>query len=170
MRHRVLVFLFAFLGTFTFVNFVLVRAPFGVSMMQLGLVYFVFLPAIVTTPLAGLVVTRFGRQPALWMGLAVAGVGLPLLVLPSLPVLLAGISVLVSVGTFLAQAIATGAVGHAAMTDRAAASGMYLFAYYLGGLLGTAALSDRSTIALAGAPVSPASLPHWPAPRCSRFV
>jgi YNFM family putative membrane transporter len=45
--------LFAFIGTFTYVNFVLVRPPFGVGMMMLGVVYFVFLPSIVTTPLAG---------------------------------------------------------------------------------------------------------------------
>src|SRR5206468_6218533 len=34
--------LFAFIGTFTFVNFVLVREPFMLSRMQLGFVYFVF--------------------------------------------------------------------------------------------------------------------------------
>src|SRR5437763_6701043 len=42
--------LFAFIGTFTYVNFVLVRAPLGLGMMALGLVYFVFAPSIVTTP------------------------------------------------------------------------------------------------------------------------
>ena len=34
--------LFAFIGTFTFVNFVLVRAPLSLGRMELGLVYFVF--------------------------------------------------------------------------------------------------------------------------------
>ena len=48
--------LFAFIGTFTYVNFVLVRAPLSLGMMELGFVYFVFLPSIVTTPLAGRVV------------------------------------------------------------------------------------------------------------------
>jgi MFS transporter, YNFM family, putative membrane transport protein len=47
---------------------------------------------------------------------------------------------LVGVGTFLAQAIATGIVAAAAQGERAAASGMYLAAYYLGGLAGTAIL------------------------------
>jgi predicted MFS family arabinose efflux permease len=45
--------LFAFIGTFTYVNFVLARPPIALSAMGLGLVYFVFLPALVTTPLAG---------------------------------------------------------------------------------------------------------------------
>ena len=37
--------LFAFIGTFTFVNFVLVRAPLSLGRMDLGFVYFVFLPS-----------------------------------------------------------------------------------------------------------------------------
>src|ERR1700759_4588550 len=45
--------LFSFIGTFTYVNFVLVHEPLSLGMMQLGLVYFVFLPSIVTTLLAG---------------------------------------------------------------------------------------------------------------------
>jgi predicted MFS family arabinose efflux permease len=46
--------------------------------------------------------------------------------------------VLVGVGTFFAQAVGTGFVGRAATTDRAAASGLYLASYYLGGLAGGA--------------------------------
>jgi predicted MFS family arabinose efflux permease len=133
--------LFAFLGTFTYVNFVLVGPPFGIGAMTLGFVYFVFLPSVITTPLAGRLVARSGRRRALLTSLAVAVVGLPLLVVPVLTAVLSGL-ILVSVGTFLAQAIATGIVGRVAATERAAASGMYLFAYYLGGLTGTAILGQ----------------------------
>src|SRR5262252_5659393 len=38
--------LFAFIGTFTYVNFVLVRSPLSIGPMQLGFIYFVFLPSI----------------------------------------------------------------------------------------------------------------------------
>jgi hypothetical protein len=41
--------LFAFIGTFTYVNFVLVRPPLSLGPMELGFVYFVFLPSVVTT-------------------------------------------------------------------------------------------------------------------------
>ena len=54
--------LFAFIGTFTYVNFVLVRPPLSLGPMALGFVYFVFLPSIVTTVLAGHVVRRTGTQ------------------------------------------------------------------------------------------------------------
>jgi predicted MFS family arabinose efflux permease len=48
--------------------------------------------------------------------------------------------VLVAVGTFFAQAAATGYVSRTATTERGAASGIYLASYYLGGLAGSAAL------------------------------
>lgn len=131
--------LFAFIGTFTFVNFVLVRPPIGIGMMEVGFVYLVFLPSIVTTPLAGRLAGRLGARAALWIGLGIAGLGLPMLLAPSLPVLVLGLG-LVAVGTFLAQAIATGFVGRTATSDRAVASGIYLASYFLGGLSGSALL------------------------------
>ncbi len=133
--------LFTFIGTFTYVNFVLVRQPLGLSPMQLGFVYFVFLPAILTTPLAGKVARRFGTRPTFWAALAVAGAGLPLLLTPSLPAVLIGLA-FVGVGTFFAQAAATGFVSRAATGDRGSASGIYLACYFLGGLVGSAILGQ----------------------------
>ena len=130
--------LFAFIGVFTYVNFVLVRPPLALGMMSVGIVYFVFLPSILLTPQAGRIVARFGTRAALWTGLGVALLGLPLLVMRELMLVLAGMT-LVGVGTFFAQATATGFVSRAA-SDRAAASGVYLAAYFTGGLVGTAIL------------------------------
>lgn len=133
--------LFAFIGVFTYVNFVLVREPLALSQMALGIVYLVFMPAMVTTPLAGHAAARFGTRTTCWTALAVAGAGLPLMLIPSLPAVLTGMA-LVGVGTFFAQAVATGFVGRAATGDRAAASGLYLASYYLGGLCGAALLGQ----------------------------
>jgi predicted MFS family arabinose efflux permease len=49
---------------------------------------------------------------------------------------------LIGVGTFFAQATATGFVGRAATADRAAASGLYLACYFIGGLVGSAVLGQ----------------------------
>lgn len=133
--------LFVFLGVFTYVNFVLRRPPLALAPMTLGFVYFVFAPSMFTTPVAGKLVARFGVRPACIGGLAVAIIGLPLLVLPSLPAVLAGM-VLVAAGTFFAQATTTGFVGRAATTDRASANGIYLASYFLGGLVGAAVLGQ----------------------------
>ena len=133
--------LFAFIGTFTYVNFVLVREPLSLGRMALGFVYFVFLPSVVTTPFAGRAVERFGTQPTFWGALALAGLGLPLLLVASLPTVIIGL-MLVGVGTFFAQAAATGFVGRAATSDRGSASGIYLACYFFGGLVGSAILGQ----------------------------
>jgi predicted MFS family arabinose efflux permease len=133
--------LFAFIGTFTYVNFVLVRPPLALGMMSIGLVYFVFLPSILTTLLAGKAVATYGTRPSLWSSLAVAGLGLPLMLSSHLAVVLAGM-VLVGVGTFFAQACATGFVGQAAKSNRGIASGTYLACYFAGGLAGSVVLGQ----------------------------
>jgi predicted MFS family arabinose efflux permease len=133
--------LFAFIGTFTYVNFVLVRGPLSLGMMDLGLVYFVFLPSIVTTLLAGRAVARFGTRPAIWGALVVAAIGLPLMLSTHLSEVLVGM-VLVGVGTFFAQAAVTGFVGQAARENRGVASGTYLACYFSGGLIGSAVLGQ----------------------------
>jgi YNFM family putative membrane transporter len=133
--------LFAFIGTFTFINFVLVRPPLSLGRMNLGLVYFVFAPSVVTTLFAGKAVARFGMRPSIWAALAVAGLGLPLILASHLAEVLAGM-VLVGVGTFFAQACATGFVGQAASSNRGIASGTYLACYFLGGLAGSAVLGQ----------------------------
>jgi MFS transporter, YNFM family, putative membrane transport protein len=133
--------LFAFIGTFTFVNFVLVRPPLSVGRMDLGFVYFVFLPSMVTTVMAGAAVARFGTRPAIWAALLVAALGLPLLLSSHLSAVLIGM-VLVGIGTFFAQAAATGFVGRAASENRGVASGTYLACYFFGGLAGSAVLGQ----------------------------
>jgi predicted MFS family arabinose efflux permease len=133
--------LFAFIGTFTYVNFVLVRPPLSLGPMQLGFVYFVFLPSVATTLLGGRCVSRIGTRPTLWASLALAALGLPAMLLPAVSAVLLGM-VLVGVGTFFAQATATGFVGRAATADRGSASGIYLASYFAGGMVGTAMLGQ----------------------------
>ncbi len=136
--------LFVFIGVFTYVNFELGGARFGLSMMALGSVYFVFLPSILTTAQAGALATYIGLRRATWGGLALAVLGVGLMALNWLPGVLLGMA-LVAVGTFLAQALATGFVSRSAMGDRAAASGLYLACYFSGGLIGAIVLGQVYT-------------------------
>jgi predicted MFS family arabinose efflux permease len=131
--------LFGFIGVFTYVGFVLMRPPHALSMTALGLVFLVFLPSMITTPLAGSVARSTGPGPACSISLAVALLGLVLLLVPSLFSVIAGMT-LVGVGTFFAQAVATGHVGRIAKSHKAAASGLYLSSYYCGGLAGAAVI------------------------------
>lgn len=133
--------LFGFIGVFTYVSFILVRPPFSLEPAALGLVFFVFAPSILTTPLAGRVVTMIGARRAMWLGLGGALAGLPMLLAGHLVLALAGLTLL-SAGAFFAQAVATGYVSRTAEADRGAASGLYLSFYFLGGLIGTAVLGQ----------------------------
>jgi predicted MFS family arabinose efflux permease len=69
----------------------------------------------------------------------VALLGLLLLLVPSLFSVIVGMT-LVGIGTFFAQAVATGHVGRIAKGHKAAASGLYLSSYYCGGLAGAAVI------------------------------
>lgn len=131
--------LFVFIGTYTYVNFRIVAL--GVTPMALGLVYLVFLPSILTTPFAGRLASKMAPATATVATLAIATVGLLALLSPYLPIILGGLT-LVAVGTFLAQAIATGIVGRRAMSDKAGASGIYLAFYYTGGMIGSLVLGQ----------------------------
>jgi predicted MFS family arabinose efflux permease len=133
--------LFGFIGVFTYVGFVLMRPPHSLSMAALGLVFLVFAPSMLTTPTAGRITNRFGPGVTVPASLAVALAGLALMLLPSLVAVIAGMT-LVGIGTFFAQAVATGHVGRIAEGDKAAASGLYLSSYYCGGLLGAAIIGQ----------------------------
>ena len=139
--------LFAFIGTFTYVNFVLVRAaPVASAPWHLGVVYFVFLPADGDhdRSRAGCAVQRqrhagprsCGRArcspPSACLGSSSRRAFRPFIV---------GM-VLIGVGTFFAQACATGFVGQAARDNRGIASGTYLACYFFGGLVGSAVLGQ----------------------------
>jgi predicted MFS family arabinose efflux permease len=148
--------LFAFIGTFTYVNFVLADA-LGLTRMQIGYVYFVFLPSLLLTPLAGKVATRYGSRATVITALAAAAAGLPLLVIDTLVPVLIGLAI-VAAGTFFAQATATGYVGRMGGAERGAAGGVYLASYYAGGLAGSVVLGLSfdslgwpATVALIGA-------------------
>ena len=76
---------------------------------------------------------------------------------------------LVGVGTFFAQAAATGFVGRAATADRASASGIYLACYFLVGWLAPPYLA-RSSIGSDGRLVSLGSGSPLPVPRVWLFA
>ena len=100
-----------------------------------------FLPTLITTPLAGRLIGRLGTRATFWASFGLAGAALPLLLAPSFPAVLLGL-VLVGVGTFFAQAVATGYVSHTATSDRGSASGIYLSCYFFGGMVGSAVLGQ----------------------------
>jgi len=128
-----------FASEFTYVNFRLEAAPFNVAPSELGLLYGVFCAAIISTPLAGPMIRRIGHPAALTFGAIVSLSGALLTLSGSLAIVIIGMA-LVACGLFFSQAVATAFTGYAAQAFKATASGLYMAAYYTGGICGTTLL------------------------------
>lgn len=135
------ILLFSFVATFTYANFVLASPLFGMSQATIGLVYFVFIPSMLTTPVAARAVVRYGSRTAFRVGIVVALLGLSLLLSERSAFFLGGLT-LVGAGLFFAQSVATAYVGRSVSHDQAAANGLYLASYYLGGIFGAWAIGS----------------------------
>ena len=129
--------LFAFIATFTYVNFHLAAPPFGLSPTALGSIFLVYLLGSAATPMTGRAVARFGRRPlalgliGLWLG------GLALTLAPSLPAIVLGLGVTAACG-FVCQTVSTSFVAVTAGEGRSSAVGLYVTCYYVGGSVGGA--------------------------------
>ncbi|MBK8175414.1 MAG: MFS transporter [Rhodospirillales bacterium] len=130
--------LFAQVALFTYATLLLAAPPYDLRPALLASVSAVYLLGMVTTPIAGHRLRRFGERVPLSAGAAlfIAGVGLTLL--PSLPAIVAGLAV-ASAGTFLSQSAATSFVAANANNARSAAIGVYTMFYYVGGSVGAVA-------------------------------
>ena len=133
------IILFLFVGLYTYVNFELVSPRLGLDPAMLGAVYFVFLPALLTTPSAGRLARRWGVGWSFCIGALITAAGIGATLSGALWLVLTGLA-FIGVGLFFAQAAVSGFVGRTATHAHAAANGLYLSSYYLGGLVGAFAL------------------------------
>jgi YNFM family putative membrane transporter len=127
--------LFTIVGAFTYATFHLASAPFNLGTAALGNVFFVYLAGVVAVPVSGRFVDRFGHRRTLIGAQAASIAGMLLTLVPSLPVILVGLTFMAS-GTFCVQATSQGYIGVVAAVQRSTAAALYIAAYYAGGGLG----------------------------------
>lgn len=128
--------LFFFVATLTYVTFYLAEPPFRLSTAALSLIFVIYLVGIFTTPVAGRWIDRIGPRRALMAALLVAATGVGLTLVHHLVVVLAGLT-LCSSAMFVCQSSATTLIQAAAAPGtRAAAAGLYVAIYYVGGSAG----------------------------------
>jgi MFS transporter, YNFM family, putative membrane transport protein len=130
--------LVCFIGTFTYASFDL-TVRFGLSPSMVGLAYGVFVFSLLSTPLAGVAIRLYTHRKALAIGAAFTATGIYLTTSTNLLIVLTGLSFAAS-GLFFCQAVATAFTGFAAVRFKGAAGGLYLAAYYSGGLVGAASI------------------------------
>ncbi|MFF0493560.1 MFS transporter [Nocardia sp. NPDC004068] len=120
-----------FVSVYNFLGYRLTREPFGLSTAAAGSVFVLYLGGTASSTVAGRLSDRIGRGRVLAAALVTMAAGLALTLPDRLPVLLVGV-LLCTVGFFAAHSTASAWVGVAARHDRAGASSLYLFFYYLG--------------------------------------
>lgn len=129
--------LFSLVGTFTYVNLLLVTPPFNLSVAGLANVFCVYLLGVVVNapdrsfhhPL------RFSPRPAVRTG--ISSLGLVLTLTPSLLGVIGGLAVCSS-GVFICQSATISFIARHVPNGRSSATGLYYLSYYIGGAAGTA--------------------------------
>jgi predicted MFS family arabinose efflux permease len=125
----------AFVAVYNYLGFHLTAAPFGLPSWLVTLLFLAYLAGTVSSPWAGGLASKTGRYPVLLGSIAVMAAGSALLLVPSAPVVLAGLLIFTA-GFFGAHAVASGWTPVAALPAiRSQASSLYYFAYYAGSSL-----------------------------------
>lgn len=128
--------LFSLVGTFTYINLHLASSPFNLSASGLANVFGVYLVGVMVTPVAGRHMERFGFTKTLLWSLGISASGLLLILVPWLPIIVAGLTVC-SCGVFLCQSATISAISANVSHGRSLATGIYYMSYYAGGAVGT---------------------------------
>ena len=129
--------LFTIIAAFTYINFRLSAPPFHWSTSALGFLFTAYLAAAAVTLTSGRLMSRLGYRAALIVALGMSAAGILLTLIENAPAIVMGLTIF-SCGIFIAQAAGNSYLGIAATHNRAAAVGLYVTAYYVGGTLGGA--------------------------------
>ncbi|MEZ0353051.1 MFS transporter [Mycobacterium sp. pR1184] len=121
-----------FVTVYNYLGYRLGAAPFELKPSVVGLLFLLYLVGTWTSVVAGRLADRRGRLLVLGGALPITVTGLLITLPDALPVIVVGTGVFTG-GFFAAHAVASGWVGSVARCDRAEASALYLFSYYLGG-------------------------------------
>jgi YNFM family putative membrane transporter len=128
---------FGWIGIFTYLPYHLAAPPYALSTTAISSVYLVYAAGVLSSSVAGRLSGRVPPRRLIAIGLLVEAAGMTILLARPLPLVVAGLVVMV-LGTFTAQAIAPAFVNVTATSAKGGASALYLASYYVGGTLGSA--------------------------------
>lgn len=121
----------SFITLYNYIGFHLLAPPYELSNTIVGWIFIVYLTGTFSSTWMGRLSDSLGRRKVLWMGLVIMVAGAVITLVEPLWLKIIGIAIF-TFGFFGAHAIASSWVGLKAKTDRAQASALYLFFYYLG--------------------------------------
>jgi MFS transporter, YNFM family, putative membrane transport protein len=126
---------FVLMGTFVtlynYIGFRLMAAPFSLNQSAIGAIFIVYLVGVAASAIMGRLADRYGRRNVLWISETIFLAGAFVTLASGLVAIVAGMAIL-TFGFFGAHSVASSWVGRRATSNRAHATALYLFAYYLG--------------------------------------
>jgi YNFM family putative membrane transporter len=121
----------AFVTIYNYLGFHLAAPPFGLSQSAIGAIFIVYLVGVAASAIMGRLADRYGRRNVLWISEAIFIAGALVTLAQNVVAIVAGMAIL-TFGFFGAHSVASSWVGRRATANRAHATALYLFAYYVG--------------------------------------
>ena len=121
----------SFVTLFNYISFKLLGAPYSLSTTIVGSIFIVYLVGTFSSTWFGSLASKWGQASMLFIGISFMMIGVMMTLFLSLWIKIIGI-IIFTFGFFGAHSIASGIVSGQAIKDKAQASSLYLFAYYLG--------------------------------------
>ncbi len=126
---------FIFVNQYSYITFVLEKAPYSLSPKLLGLLFLTYLTGTYGSAISGKLARRWGQPECMMLGTAILAFGSAITLLGNIWAILLGL-LINSFGFFLTHSTASSWVSRNAQSAKASASSLYLTFYYLGASLG----------------------------------
>lgn len=125
----------SFVTLYNYIGYQLTEPPYSLSQTLVGWIFLVYIVGTFSSTWMGRLADRYGRRKVLWIALLIIFIGACLTLGSSLLLKIIGIS-LFTFGFFGGHSIASSWIGRLATHDKAQASSLYLFFYYVGSSVG----------------------------------
>jgi MFS transporter, YNFM family, putative membrane transport protein len=125
----------SFTTLYNYIGFQLLAPPYSLSQTIVGFIFVVYLVGTVSSTWMGMLADQHGRRKILQVTLVILLLGACITLNTNLWLKLIGIAIF-TFGFFGGHSIASGWIGKIATHDKAQASSLYLFFYYIGSSIG----------------------------------
>jgi MFS transporter, YNFM family, putative membrane transport protein len=124
-----------FVSLYNYIGFQLILPPYSLSQTLVGFIFIVYIVGTFSSTWMGMLADQYGKRKLLLMSLFIVLIGACITLNSSLWLKIIGIAIF-TFGFFAGHSIASSWVGQIATHDKAQASALYLFFYYLGSSIG----------------------------------
>lgn len=125
----------SFVSLYNYIGFQLIAPPYSLSQTIVGFIFIVYIVGTFSSTWMGMLADQHGRRKILQLSLLILLIGACITLNTNLWLKIIGIAVF-TFGFFAGHSIASGWVGKLSTHDKAQASSLYLFFYYIGSSIG----------------------------------